>query len=295
MQFFNLIMQLKQSKKFQSAVNFPRLKIYTDGSSLGNPGPGGWGVVILDARKKTELSGYEPHTTNNRMEMQAIIEALKWTRANRKTTATIDLYTDSNLLVQSLTKNWKRKKNLDLWAELDQQRLGLNITYHWVKGHSSNRYNNRCDRLAVQAAEKIARNPGLAKASSSKSAAQTAQATLPGFSPSATENPTTSFKASPQLGQFTCPQCRQTTQGRLSLLPDSKLIRADCLHCNKFIMFAPKTKTNIQRAKKRPLLTRAQLKKIIQLKKKQGHTPTEKQIQQLKTWTQKEASKFLAS
>lgn len=250
----------------------PNLKIYTDGSSLGNPGPGGWGVVILADRKKIELSGGVPHTTNNRMEMQAVIEALKWVKTHRKATASIDLYTDSTLLVKTLTHGWKRKKNQDLWEELDRLNGGLTVNYHWVKGHASNRHNNRCDQLAVQAAEKMIGKPAPRLAGSSAGS-----------------------KASPETGQFTCPQCRKTTKGRLSLLPDSRLIRADCLHCGKFIMFAPKTTANRERAKKRPLLTKAQLKKVIQLKKKQGRAPTEKEIQIFKTWTAKETEKFLSS
>jgi len=131
------------------------LTIFTDGSSLGNPGPGGYGVVILESDNKIELSGGEAATTNNRMEMKAIIEALKWVKNNNKQNTPIILHSDSQLLINFLTQNWKRKKNLDLWQELDMAKQGLNIDFQWIKAHAGKEHNERCDQLAKAQALKL--------------------------------------------------------------------------------------------------------------------------------------------
>jgi len=138
------------------------IKIYTDGSCLGNPGPGGWAAIILDEDYKTEgvahieISGSHKDTTNNRMEMKAIIEALKYIRKNSKDIQNrkINIYSDSNLIIQTLNKGWKKKANTDLWAEMDKERAWLDITWTWVKAHSTNKYNNLADAAAVSAAKK---------------------------------------------------------------------------------------------------------------------------------------------
>jgi len=139
-----------------------KIKVYTDGSCLGNPGPGGWGVVILHEDKEVHLKGGEKDTTNNRMEMMAIIHGLKYLHDKKLTSSTIELYSDSNLLMQSLIQGWKRKANLDLWKEIDTLLGGdlfagesLNIKWIWVKGHASNKYNNLADQLAVEASKKV--------------------------------------------------------------------------------------------------------------------------------------------
>lgn len=129
------------------------ITIYTDGSSLGNPGPGGYCSIILQAAKEKIIKGGEKYTTNNRMEMMAMITALEWVKKNTPA-ANIQLYSDSNLLIQSLNKNWKRKKNLDLWQRLDAAREDLNTTFHWIKGHANHQHNNRCDHIAVEEAKK---------------------------------------------------------------------------------------------------------------------------------------------
>ena len=128
--------------------------IYTDGSCIGNPGPGGWGVVILHDGKEIKLAGGEKDTTNNRMEMMAMIKALEWLHAHKLTDSKITIYSDSNLLVQSLTKGWKRKANTDLWAQLDKLRGWLDIKWLWVKAHATNKYNNLVDELALKEAIK---------------------------------------------------------------------------------------------------------------------------------------------
>lgn len=136
------------------------IAIYTDGSCLGNPGPGGWGVLIpgqgTDKVPDIRLSGGEAHTTNNRMEMMAIIKALEWLHENinkgELADARISLYSDSNLLMGTLNKGWKRNVNTDLWAQIDKFRAWLHIEWTWVKAHATNKLNNQVDKLALAAA-----------------------------------------------------------------------------------------------------------------------------------------------
>lgn len=131
------------------------MQIYTDGSCLGNPGPGGYGVVIINKENLVKISGGEISTTNNRMEMKALIIALEWIYKNDKQDEKILVHSDSSLVVNTLTKGWKRKANVDLWEELDSLLRGLDIEFEWVKGHASDKYNNLCDKLAQGAAVKI--------------------------------------------------------------------------------------------------------------------------------------------
>jgi ribonuclease HI len=134
--------------------------IYTDGACQGNPGPGGWGVVLVSDEHRREISGYMPSTTNNRMELQAAIEAL---RALRRP-CDVDLYTDSQYLrngMQTWLANWKRNhwrtadkkpvKNADLWRELDALAHMHRVNWHWLKGHDGHPENERCDELATTA------------------------------------------------------------------------------------------------------------------------------------------------
>jgi ribonuclease HI len=140
-----------------------KIEIYTDGSCLGNPGPGGYGAIVHVDGKEIKLSGGEADTTNNRMEMMAIIEALKYLHEKSGLTkkslqeAKIELLSDSNLLMQTLILGWKRKANLDLWAQIDSLRATLTIKWTWIKGHASNKFNNLADKLAVAASTKIKR------------------------------------------------------------------------------------------------------------------------------------------
>lgn len=135
-----------------------KIEIYTDGSCLGNPGPGGWGAIILDTKEVT-LKGNESHTTNNRMEMTAILNALEWIRKSlpEPQKYQIKIYSDSNLLIQTLNQGWKRKANTDLWAEIDKLRAWLNIEWVWVKAHATNKYNNLVDKVALSEAQKAKR------------------------------------------------------------------------------------------------------------------------------------------
>lgn len=139
--------------------------IYTDGSCSGNPGPGGWAALLQAGGHTKEISGGEDNTTNNRMELQAVIEALK----ELKFPVKVDLYSDSAYVVSAFTQgwleNWKKNgwrtaaggavSNMDLWQELDALVNRHQVTWHKVKGHSDNPYNNRCDELAVAATQAI--------------------------------------------------------------------------------------------------------------------------------------------
>ena len=134
-----------------------KLYIYTDGSSRGNPGPGGWGVVMKFRDKVKELSGGEKSSTNNRMELTAVIEALE---AVKSTKWPVEVYSDSRYVVDAINKGWvfnwnKRpnmsgKKNPDLWYRfLNVYKKYNDITFIWVKGHNGHPENERCDQLAT--------------------------------------------------------------------------------------------------------------------------------------------------
>ena len=136
------------------------IKIYTDGSCSGNPGPGGWAAVILLNDNEFIISGFESNTTNNRMEILAAIKGLKEINSNYK----INLYTDSNYLKNGITTwitSWKKNNwinsnkkpvaNQDLWKELDNLNKKLIINWEWVKAHENNFYNNVADKYAVSA------------------------------------------------------------------------------------------------------------------------------------------------
>jgi len=132
------------------------IKVYTDGSCLGNPGPGGWAAIII-AEKEEDISGGEKDTTNNRMEMMAIIEALKFLKKKypqeKLTKLEINFFIDSNLIVQTLNSGWKKKKNKDLWAEVEKLSAWLNIKWNWVKAHHEDKYNLKVDKIALKAAQ----------------------------------------------------------------------------------------------------------------------------------------------
>lgn len=137
----------------------PEVTIYTDGSCLGNPGPGGWGAILRYGRHESELSGGDKATTNNRMELKAALEALR--ALNEPCSVT--LFTDSEYLKKGITqwmpgwkqRNWRRKggklANVDLWKQLDEEIVKHDIRWCWVKGHSGHDFNERVDRLAKQA------------------------------------------------------------------------------------------------------------------------------------------------
>ena len=140
-----------------------KVTIYTDGACSGNPGPGGWAAVLIYGSAVKELSGGEPETTNNRMELSSVISALEALREPCEVT----LYTDSQYVSNAVNLGWldswqrvgwKRKggevKNPDLWQRLVPLLERHNVTFVWVKGHAENEYNNRCDELAVEQSKK---------------------------------------------------------------------------------------------------------------------------------------------
>ncbi len=135
------------------------IEIYTDGACKGNPGPGGWGVLLRSGKHEKTLCGGESHTTNNRMELLAAIKALQ----TLKNPSRVELYTDSQYVRKGITEwmaNWKRRgwrtaakkpvKNEDLWRELDLEAARHEVVWHWVKGHSGHPDNERADQLANQ-------------------------------------------------------------------------------------------------------------------------------------------------
>lgn len=136
------------------------LIIYTDGSSRGNPGPGGYGAILMWGDKRKELSAGYRLTTNNRMELMAVIAALE---ALTKKNISLTIYSDSQYVVKAVTlgwlNNWVRtdfkggKKNKDLWLRFYNLAKDFSINFRWVKGHADNPMNNRCDELATMAAD----------------------------------------------------------------------------------------------------------------------------------------------
>lgn len=141
------------------------IKVYTDGACRGNPGPGGWGVYIQLNDEEKDLYGGNPETTNNQMEMQAALEALKYLKDKNEV---IELYTDSNYLRQGITEwihkwklnNWRTaaKKpvaNRDLWIEISDLNEKMNVQWNWVKGHAGDPGNERADQLANLGADNV--------------------------------------------------------------------------------------------------------------------------------------------
>ncbi len=139
--------------------------IYTDGACSGNPGPGGWGSILMMGENKREISGGKKDTTNNVMELTAVIEALKLLKRPCK----VDLYSDSAYVVNAFLQNWiwgwiknswknsnkEEVKNKELWQELLSLTKIHDVTFHKVKGHADNEYNNRCDELARNAIKNL--------------------------------------------------------------------------------------------------------------------------------------------
>ncbi len=143
-----------------------KIEMFTDGSCSGNPGPGGWGTILRYKGVEKELSGGEHETTNNRMEMTAVISGLKALNEPCE----VDLYTDSKYVCDSVTKGWvyswknnnwckadkKPALNVDLWQEMLALLEKHKVTFHWLKGHNGHPENERCDSLAVKETQKNA-------------------------------------------------------------------------------------------------------------------------------------------
>ncbi len=137
-----------------------KLIVYTDGSSRGNPGPGGYGAILKWGGTEKEISKGYLRTTNNRMELMAVIAALE---SLKKTNLNIIIYSDSQYIVKAVEQGWLKnwlatdfkggKKNKDLWLRYNELASQHRVKFNWVRGHAENPYNNRCDRLATTAAD----------------------------------------------------------------------------------------------------------------------------------------------
>ncbi|MFN3952285.1 MAG: ribonuclease HI [Thermaurantimonas sp.] len=136
------------------------IRIYTDGACSGNPGPGAYAAILTYKGKELTLTRHFRLTTNNRMELLAVIDALK---AIKSEDYPIEIYSDSTYVINAINQNWlagwkkkgwKKVKNKDLWLEFDALYQRLRPTFHWVKGHNNHPYNERCDQLAVESISK---------------------------------------------------------------------------------------------------------------------------------------------
>ena len=148
----------------KSAPHAPHIVIYTDGACKGNPGPGGWGAVLRSGSHEKQIHGGEKHTTNNRMEISAVIFALR----SLKQRSTVELWTDSQYVQKGVTEwleGWKKRgwrtasknpvKNADLWQELDALLPDHEISWHWVRGHNGHPGNELADQLANKGVEEF--------------------------------------------------------------------------------------------------------------------------------------------
>ena len=141
-------------------TNKPVINIYTDGSSRGNPGPGGFGVILLWGHHRKEISKGFRLTTNNRMELLGVISGLE---AVKKKEIPVHVYSDSQYIVKAIEEGWLKKwiatdfkggkKNKDLWTKYHQIAMNMKIKVIWIRGHADNPFNNRCDELATAAAD----------------------------------------------------------------------------------------------------------------------------------------------
>lgn len=154
-----LCLHIGRKLRIRNRTYMKTVTIYTDGACSGNPGPGGWGAILMYGPHKREISGGQANTTNNRMELTAVIEALRLL----KEPCVVELYSDSRYVIDALEKRWvygwkqrgwvksdkKPALNVDLWEQLLSLIARHEMHYHWVKGHAENEYNNRCDEMAV--------------------------------------------------------------------------------------------------------------------------------------------------
>jgi ribonuclease HI len=155
--------RVDKTSTLKDLITTEPIKVYTDGACSGNPGPGGWGVVFVSGKGHLEMNGHENNTTNNRMEMMAVISALSYIKEQSPGSSVI-LYTDSKYVKDGITtwikkwhvNNWQTAarqpvKNKDLWMRLDELSLALTINWEWIKGHAGDNYNGMADTLARNA------------------------------------------------------------------------------------------------------------------------------------------------
>lgn len=278
------------------SIQSEKIVIYTDGSCLNNPGRGGYGAIIQkiggdkglgkEGSDEIVLSGGEPNTTNNRMEMMAILEAVKWCNKNVGSEP-VSLYSDSSYVLNSITKGWKRKANIDIWVEMDKAlaemaKQGIQIKWNWVKGHAGNELNERVDKIAV----KESRNQPFVDVESSFETIGSAEGNV---------NADSGDSTAKTEGVYNCKKCGKNVDGVLSLMPDSGMIRVDCDNCGSYIMFAEQTVANLKQARMRVLISKAQLAEVAKIKGNRGETVTENQLKKIKRWTKQEAENFIIS
>ncbi|HEV3111552.1 MAG TPA: ribonuclease H [Candidatus Binataceae bacterium] len=196
----------------------PEILVYADGSCLGNPGPGGWGVVIIGRDGTREYSGGDPQTTNNRMELTAAIEGLRHLLPE----ARVLLRSDSQYLVNTINSRWKRNVNTDLWKELDGEIARRKVRFEWVRGHAGDALNDRADRLALQAAKDAAdAGRALARGAPTQLKLEPTRAASPTAAPPSTPPP--------------LPQDEATLNVLRPLLKEGEVVRR-CIHCGgKFV------------------------------------------------------------
>lgn len=167
------ITENEAEKNIDNYENVPIINVWTDGSCLCNPGAGGWGAIIKIDKDKEEISGGASHTTNNRMELTAVIQSLKYIKENIKIDSDkkikINLTTDSKYVCDSINKGWvyswknndwkksdgKQALNIDLWKQLLMLFNEYDVTFSWIKGHAGHLENERCDALAVNQSKKM--------------------------------------------------------------------------------------------------------------------------------------------
>jgi len=136
-------------------MTFVKAEIFTDGSSLGNPGPGGFCALVRVGGKTTIVKGGDTDTTNNRMEMSAIIAGLYFLHTKFPNASPVEVISDSSLIMDTMNKGWKRKKNKDFWEKMDFITSKFDeITWTWVRGHAGHKENTKADQVAVVEAKK---------------------------------------------------------------------------------------------------------------------------------------------
>jgi ribonuclease HI len=137
-------MDTKNSNIRTQELQLRHVDLYCDGSCTNNPGSGGWAAVLIYKDYEKWIHDYVDNTTNNQMEITAVIKGLEVLKER----CDVTVYTDSMYVVNTMTKGWKRNKNADLWKQLDELVSKHKVTFVWVKGHSGNYYNEKCDKLA---------------------------------------------------------------------------------------------------------------------------------------------------
>ena len=196
------------------------IEIYTDGSALDNPGPGGWAAILIDGSVTSHVTGGERRTTNNRMEIMAAIKGLESVPEGES----VKIFSDSQYVVNTMTRNWKRRANTDLWAKLDAEVARHDVKWEWVRGHVGVPYNEEADRLAVEEANKQA---GVSSHAQHRQASP-APATSPAPQPRLTHLDDSGAAQMVDVGAKPETQRVAVARGRVQMADDTlRLIRSD--------------------------------------------------------------------